>query len=93
MKSDLRSLAVDIYKLAKNNPAYSQIYEVVRVITDHINAIAYIEEMHGSDVVARQARVDVALAKRLAESYLENARLRERIKILEEELQQKGTKE
>lgn len=43
--SPLRSLADDLRKTARAHICYSQVVELMRVVDEHINAMALIEEM------------------------------------------------
>jgi hypothetical protein len=45
-ESPLRDLARQLRNVAKAHLAYSQVVEVMQVLDAHINALAYIEELH-----------------------------------------------
>jgi hypothetical protein len=47
-KQNLRGLANDIRDLAQNHPCYSQVHEIIRVATNHIDALARIEDINKS---------------------------------------------
>ena len=46
MKSRLRELSRAIKELCESHMAYSQIVDIIQVTCDHIDARAYIEELH-----------------------------------------------
>lgn len=44
MTSELRDLAAKIEELGRSHPAYSQAWHVIRNCSDHLRALAFIEE-------------------------------------------------
>lgn len=46
MRSLIRDLVAKIETVARDHPSYSQVYDIVRVATDHMAARARIEELN-----------------------------------------------
>ncbi len=49
MRSLIRDLVQKIEAVAREHPAYSQVYDIVRVATDHMAARARIEELNQAE--------------------------------------------
>jgi hypothetical protein len=45
-RSPLRDLATQLHDVAVNHLCYSQVVELMHVLDSHLNALAYIEEVH-----------------------------------------------
>lgn len=45
-KSLIRELVLQIEQLAREHPCYSQVYDIIQVACDHMQARARIEELH-----------------------------------------------
>lgn len=60
-RSLLRTLASQIDAVARDHLCFSQVYEIIRVATDHISALALIEEFHRT-MTAEPMTIDEMIA-------------------------------